>query len=240
MNAAIPRRLVTDAPIRTFHLLFALGFGAAWLSGDADGWRALHVALGYGLAGLLGWRVLYGLFGPRPARLGAMARRVTGLGPWLHQLPAQLRAGGERRDGHWRQGQTLLMALLPLLLMAGLPLLALSGLATYQDWGGLGEATEELHELLANALGLIALSHPALVLASSLLRQRNLAAPMWSGRVTGPGPDLVPHERRIGALLLAVAMLAATWALWRAELQNPSAAPATSESRHGDAADDDD
>jgi cytochrome b len=234
MVTPTPRRLVTDAPIRAFHLLFASGFAAAWLTGDAEGWRPLHVALGYGLAGLLTLRVVYGLVGPKPARLGAMARRALGLGPWLRALPAIGRGEAKARPGHWQQGATLLMAVLPLLLMLGLPFLALSGLATYQDWGGWGEATEELHEGLANALGLIALAHPLMVGALSLLRQRNLASPMWSGRVPGPGPDLVRHERRPWAILLVAAALAGTGAMWQAEAANPSGVVESADHRDGE------
>lgn len=240
MRTTLHRRLVTDAPIRVFHGLFASGFAAAWLSGDADAWRALHVALGYTLAGLLGWRVIYGLIGPRQARLGAMARRVAGLLPWLKALPPRLRGEGAPGSGYWTQGASLLMALLPLALMAGLPLLALSGLATYQDWGGLGEASEELHEALANALGLIAIAHPLMVTVSSLLKRRPLAATMWSGRVVGVGPDLVQNERRGWALLLAICALVAAGALWREELREPSASRGGSEHHHEQFADDDD
>jgi len=240
MNTATARRLVTDAPIRVFHALFATGFAVAWLTGDADDWRALHVALGYGLAGLLGWRLLYGWLGPRQARLGMMWRRAAGLLPWLQALPGRLGGDGAPRAGYWQQGQTLLMAVLPLLLMAGLPFLALSGLASYQDWDGLGEASEELHEVLANALGAVALLHPGLVLLGSLLRGRNLAAAMGSGRIAGPGPDLVQRERRAWGLLLAVAVVIGTGMLWRNEQLHPTAASGASAMRHADADDDDD
>lgn len=248
MSTVSRRRLIHDAPIRAFHLLFATGFAAAWLTGDAEGWRALHVALGYGLAGLLSWRLIYGLAGPRHARLGAMARRAAGLVPWLRALPAQMSAqlsaqlpnGGERRPAYLQQGQTLLLVLLPLMLMAGLPFLVLSGLAGYQDWGGLGELAQELHEALANALGLIALAHPLMVLGLSLWRQRNLAAPMWSGRVAGPGPDLVPKERVFGALLLVACVVAATLALWRQERRNPVNLVEATEHHRAQTGDDDD
>ncbi|MBN8506392.1 MAG: cytochrome b/b6 domain-containing protein [Burkholderiales bacterium] len=245
MNAVARDRLVTDAPIRTFHLLFASAFAVAWLTGDADDWRALHVALGYCLAGLLGWRLVYGLVGPQPARLGAMGRRFASLLRWLASL-AQQRRGLERPqplDAPQRaklsasQAATLLMAVLPMILMAGLPFLALSGLATYQDWGGLGHLTEELHEGLALALGLLALAHPLWVAGLSLLRGRNLAAVMVSGRVAGPGPDLVRHERRRWALLLAVSALMATAMLWREEARHP---PARAAAERSDAADTDD
>lgn len=240
MRTTPRRRLVTDAPIRVFHLLFATAFAAAWLSGDTDEWRALHVALGYTLAGLIGWRLIYSVIGPRQTRLGAMARRAAGLLPWLRALPSHLRGDDDPGPGYWAKGQNPLMALLPLALMAGLPLLALSGLATYQDWGGLSEATEELHEGLANVLGLIAIAHPLMVVASSLLKRRNLAATMWSGRIAGAGPDLVQHERRRWALLLAFCTVTAAGTLWREELRSPSASPDAAELHREQGIDDDD
>ena len=58
-------RRVTDAPTRMFHWLFALSFAGAYATADGEHWRLLHVTLGYTMAGLLAFRVLYGLLGPR-------------------------------------------------------------------------------------------------------------------------------------------------------------------------------
>ena len=63
--SVVPSRLVTDAPTRMFHWLFALSFVGAYLTADGERWRLLHVTLGYTMAGLLGFRLLYGIFGPR-------------------------------------------------------------------------------------------------------------------------------------------------------------------------------
>ena len=52
------------------------------------------------------------------------------------------------------------------------------------------------------------LAHLALIAGLSLLRRQNQAAPMLSGRVAGPGPNLVPHNRGWLAALLLVAVLA--------------------------------
>ena len=48
-----PRVLVWDAPVRVFHWLLALSFAGAYLSAEADGWRWLHISLGYTVAALL-------------------------------------------------------------------------------------------------------------------------------------------------------------------------------------------
>ncbi|MDP3829273.1 MAG: cytochrome b/b6 domain-containing protein, partial [Polaromonas sp.] len=76
--AATPGRRVTDAPTRMFHWLFALSFLGAYVTADGESWRLLHVTLGYTMAGLLVFRVLYSLLGPRQAGLGLMWRKLAG------------------------------------------------------------------------------------------------------------------------------------------------------------------
>ena len=71
-QAARPTRLMIDAPVRAFHWLFALSFAGAWLTAESERWRDLHVTLGYAFAGLLLFRLVYGLVGPRQARLALM------------------------------------------------------------------------------------------------------------------------------------------------------------------------
>ena len=86
-----PGVCVTDAPTRMFHWLFALSFVGAYLTADGERWRALHVTLGYTMAGLLAFRVLYGLFGPRQARLGLMWRRLGSAPAWLRSVAQAFR-----------------------------------------------------------------------------------------------------------------------------------------------------
>ncbi|MBX3638086.1 MAG: cytochrome b/b6 domain-containing protein, partial [Rubrivivax sp.] len=137
-TAKPPRRRVVDAPTRMFHGLFALGFAGAYLSAESEHWRALHVTLGYTLAGLLAFRVLYGLFGPRHARLGLMWRKLAGTPAWLRGAAGAVRRG-EFGAVPWRQGQNLLMALAVVALLVLVLPLTLSGYATYNEWGdGLG------------------------------------------------------------------------------------------------------
>ena len=100
------------------------------------------------------------------------------------------------------------LAVVALLLLV-LPL-TLSGYATFNEWGvfpgeeGLGE----LHEFFGEAMLFVVLAHLALIGGLSVLRRKNQAAPMLTGRVDGPGPNLVPHNRGWLAALLLVAVLA--------------------------------
>jgi len=199
---ASPRgRRVVDAPIRMFHWLFALSFIGAYATADGERWRAMHVTLGYLFAGLLVMRVLYGLLGPRQARLAPLLRRAGGVRRWLHSL---LQRSWLQAD--WRQGENLLIALASATMLVAVVPLTLTGLAAYQEWTG--DWLEEVHEFFGNVFLAVALAHVGALAGSSLLRGRNRIKPMITGRIDGSGPDLVPVERRWLALLLLVAAIA--------------------------------
>jgi cytochrome b len=222
--AARPTRRMIDAPVRAFHWLFALSFAGAWLTAESERWRALHVALGYAFGALLLFRLVYGLIGPRHARLTLLWRRATGLLDWLRQ------AWAGRIDGLRAANLGMGVAMLTLMMIAA-PLV-LSGYAVHIDWLGLDRVTEELHEFCANlAMALVAL-HLTLIALLSVLRRRNLAAPMCSGRAPGPGPDLVKANRAwlAGLLLLAYS----TFIGWQTlQPSDPGARPqARGEHRH--------
>lgn len=197
---AAPTRRVIDAPMRMFHWLFALCFVGAYASADGEHWRMLHVTLGYTLAGLLAFRLGYGLLGPRQARLSLLRRRLGGLSGWVSSLGTATPA-----NVNWRKGQNLLMALALVALLAAVVPVTLSGYAIYNDFGG--EWLEELHEFAGEAFLWLVLGHLALLLGLSVLRRRNQALPMLSGRIEGPGTDLAKRNHGVLALLLLSAVL---------------------------------
>ena len=226
------RRLVTDAPTRMFHWLFALSFLGAYLTADGEHWRLLHVTLGYTMAGLLAFRVLYGLFGPRTASLGLLWRKLAGAPAWLRSLPQ----AASLRQVNWRQGQNLLMVLAVVALLVMVVPLTLSGYATYNDWGDFlgGDWVEDVHEFLGEAILFVVLAHMGLIAVLSVLRRKNQALPMLTGRIPGPGPNLVQKNRTWLAALLLLAVLAFGAWEWR---QSPSGLlPGSAQiSRHHDA-----
>ena len=231
-------RLVTDAPTRMFHWLFALSFLGAYLTADGERWRMLHVTLGYTVAGLLAFRVLYGFFGPRQAGLGLLWRKLGSAPAWLKSL----RTATSLSSINWRQGQNLLMALAVVALMVLVLPLTLSGYATFNEWGVFpGEDwLGELHEFFGEAMLLVVLAHLALILALSVLRRKNQAAPMLTGRVEGPGPNLVTHNRGWLAALLLLAVLAYGAWEWRQSPRGLIPANAWSQMPSGDGERDDD
>jgi cytochrome b len=235
-TAAPPVRRITDAPTRMFHWLFALSFLGAYLTADGERWRMLHVTLGYTMAGLLVFRVLYGLFGPRQAGLGLLWRKLTGAPAWLRSL----RDAASLSAINWRQGQNLLMALAVVALMALVVPLTLTGYATFNEWGVFpGEDwLGELHEFFGETLLMVVLAHLGLIAALSLLRRKNMASPMLTGRLDGPGPNPVPHNRVWLAALMLMAVLAYGAWEWQQSPRGLIPANAWGQAAHGDPDDD--
>ena len=236
-----PTRRIVDAPMRMFHWLFALSFVGAYLTADGENWRMLHITLGYTLAGLLAFRVLYGLWGPPQARLSLMLRKLAPAPQWLKSAVANASAGTLAKL-NWRQGQNLLMALAVVALLALVVPLTLSGYATFHDWGDVlgGDWVEEVHEFMGEALLFVVLAHLALIAGLSLLRQKNIAQPMLTGRTDGAGPDLAKRNHTWLAFLLLVAVLAyGTWE-WQQSPNGLISAGAISGALSGDGHDQDD
>jgi cytochrome b len=189
-TAAGGGRRVTDAPTRLFHALFAASFFGAYLTSEGEAWRALHITLGYTMAGLLAFRLVYGLVGPRQARLVLWWRRAAAV----------------------RHAFVGWMPVAVLGVMALVVPLVLTGYATYNDWGDTlgGDWIEDVHAFIGNTVLALVLVHVALIVLWSVQRRRNLARQMWNGRspTPGAGPDLVTHDRRGWAALMLVAVLA--------------------------------
>ena len=204
-----PTRRVIDAPTRVFHWLFALSFLGAYLSAEGERWRMLHVTLGYTMAGLLAFRVVYGLVGPRQVRLSALGSKLSGGTAWLRGVWRAPTPGSV----NWRQGQNLFMALAVVALMVAVVPVTLTGYASFNEWGG--DLLGELHETVGEAFLWLVLAHLGALAVFSLWRRTNLTTPMLTGRTPGRGPDLVKHNHGWLAVLLALAVVAYIAWEWR-------------------------
>lgn len=202
------RRRVTvwDAPVRVFHWVAVLSFFGAWITAESERWRLVHVTLGYTLAGLVAFRLLWGLVGTRHARFANFVRGPKVVGRYLASL---VRGRPEHHTGHNPAGAWAIVGLLALA-----ALVTFSGWATYNEvWGGW---TEDLHEGAANAMMALVLVHVAGVVVSSWLHRENLVAGMVSGRKAGAPADALQRRWRGLAVLMLAAVLAFWWWQWRA------------------------
>ena len=223
-------RRIVDATTRMLHWLMALSFTGAYLTADGERWRLVHVTLGYTLAALVVGRLVWGLLGPRQVRLSVLQRKLQGLPAWLKSLP-NVKSLATLQPA-WRQGQNLLMALVVALILGLVIPLTLSGYAVWDEWGG--EWLEDVHEFFGNTLLIVVLAHIGLIAFLSLLRRKNQALPMLTGRAAGPGPDLAKRNHGILAALLLACVLA-FWAWqWSEAPQSAAAYDAVPADNHRD------
>jgi cytochrome b len=213
MDTTMNRVRVWDVPVRVFHWLLVLSFAGAWLSAESERWRLLHVTLGYTVAGLVAFRVVWGLVGTRPARFASFVRGPSAV---LGYLKGLLAGRAPHTTGHNPAGA---LAIVGLLALAGLT--TAMGWATYNELGG--DLTEEGHEWAANALLLLVGVHLLGVLVGSLAHRENLVRAMFTGRKLGlPGEGAQRAWAPLGAVLLALVLGFWTWQ-WRSAPQAGSA-----------------
>jgi cytochrome b len=163
---------VWDPLVRIFHWSLVLCFGGAYLLGEDGG--ALHQAPGYGVLGLVAFRLVWGFIGPRTARFASFVPTPGRLSAYAKQV---LTHREPRYLGHNPAGGAMIV-----LLLAALAGTGLTGWMMTTDalWGA--EWVEEVHEALAGGtLALVGL-HLAGVVFSSIRHRENLVAAMFSGR----------------------------------------------------------
>lgn len=192
--------LVWDAPTRVFHGLLALCFAGAYLTGDTERFRDLHLLLGYTLLGLIGFRLLWGVLGTRYARFSAFTFDLPSLWAYLRSL---LTAAPVHYIGHNPAGSWAIIIILALGILTGA-----TGYALDQELGG--EWLEEWHEGAANAMLAVVLAHIAGVIISSVRHRENLLQGMVSGYKTGAPDAGIRHAHG----LLGLGLLAGVIAFW--------------------------
>ncbi|RFP24292.1 cytochrome B [Duganella sp. BJB488] len=200
-GATPPQIRVWDLPVRIFHWLMAFSFAGAYLTAEADNWRQVHVTLGYTMAALVCFRILWGFFGTYYARFASFVR---GPKATLSYLRSMLHGRPQHFTGHNPAGAVAIV------LMLGIAMaLAGSGWLLYTERAG--EWMEDVHELIANLMLAVVLVHIAGVLVASFIHRENLAKSMLTGRKHA-APGVKAQGLRTGtALLLLLAVLALWW-----------------------------
>lgn len=224
------KALVWDMPVRLFHWLMVLCFAGAYLTSETERWRLVHVTLGYTMAGLVAFRLIWGLVGTRHARFASFVRGPAAVLRYLRSLPS---GQPEHHLGHNPAGALAIMLILGLTAAV-----TSTGWANFNDLGG--EWLEEMHEVLANLMLIIIGVHVAGVWLSSRLHKENLVRAMITGYKSGQAKDGIRRAWASLAAVMLVAVLAFWWLQWQ---QAPTPAQqATMQSQaaghHGD--DDDD
>jgi cytochrome b len=200
---------VWDPLVRVFHWGLVAAFATAWLT--ADEIQPVHEVAGYTVAGLVAFRLIWGLVGSRYARFDGF---VKGPGETLAYLGHMVRGTERRYLGHNPAGAAMILALLVTLSgtaftgwlmeepdrVAMLPTVPAVVSAAWADDEGeeYGEGGEvegplkEVHETLAYLMLLLAALHVGGVVLASFRHHENLARAMVTGDKRAPGPgDIV-------------------------------------------------
>jgi len=211
-GAAAVRVRVWDVPTRTFHWLFALAFLGEWLTRDAR-YTAIHVLLGYAMAALLAFRVVWGFVGTRWARFASFTYSPA---KSVRYLVALGRGRPPHFTGHNPAGSVAIYALLLLatiVIVTGL--LTLGGEDHHgplRDSVGYAsaDAAHRVHEFAAWTMLTLVTLHIAGVLAGTVADRENLVRAMITGsKRTHASP--VPARRGIAWLMLIALVAGTAW-----------------------------
>ncbi|MBL6958771.1 MAG: cytochrome b/b6 domain-containing protein [Rhodospirillales bacterium] len=207
---------VWDLPTRIFHwslvALIATGllsgyFAPAW-------WLDIHSWAGYGIAGLIIFRLVWAVFGFEYSRFSNFTYAP---GETLRHLRSFLRRQPGHYTGHNPLGAMMVFALIAVI--SGIVVSGLVSLGGKEDQGPLatvasysvGKTADDIHEILAGILvGLIGL-HIGGVLVESILSRENLVRSMisgWKTRLSSREPAAPrPARPRAALAVFAVAAL---------------------------------
>ena len=208
MNTAPNSKVrVWDPLVRVFHWGLVAAFATAWLT--ADELQPVHEVAGYTVAGLVAFRLVWGLIGSRHARF---AQFLKGPGETLGYLGDMTRGRERRYLGHNPAGAVMIVALLVTLsgtaftgwimedearlaMLPSMPTIVAPAWADddgdEREYGGRGEIEgplKEVHETLANLMLLLAALHVGGVVLASFRHHENLARAMVTGDKRGAGP----------------------------------------------------
>lgn len=197
--------LVWDAPVRAFHWLMVLCFTGAYLTSESETWRLIHVTLGYTMAGLVAFRLVWGLIGTRHARFRSFVRGPLAVAHYVRSL---LRHNQEHHTGHNPAGALAIVGMLGMTMA-----IAGTGWATYDDLAG--EWVAELHEAVGNGMLLFIGIHIAGVAVSSWLHKENLPRSMVTGRKEGSPEQGIRRAWHGLAILMLAAVLGFWYLQWR-------------------------
>ena len=180
---------VWDAPVRIVHWLIALAIPALWWTGEHDQLE-WHRRIGYGLLGLVAFRLIWGFVGGSTARFGSFVRGPRAIMTYAGQL-----ARGEKVVviGHNPMGGWSVVGLLALTLAEttlGLFSVDVDGLESgplskFTDFDG-GRLAAHWHHWLFNALLVLVGLHLAAIAFYAVVKRENLIAPMVTGSRAAP------------------------------------------------------
>jgi len=214
--ASQARVRVWDVPTRLFHWLLVAGFGFCWWTGET-GRLEWHRWSGYGLLGLVIFRIYWGFFGSSTARFANFLR-----GP--RAMLSYVRGAWSIEAGHNPLGAlsvVLMLGLLAAQIVLGLFAVDVDGiesgpLSLYVSFDA-GRAAARWHEYIFDALLWLVALHVLAIAYYLVMKRENLPAAMLHGTRSFP-VEVQPVRRASAARFFLGVIVAAllTWLVARA------------------------
>jgi cytochrome b len=204
---------VWDLPTRLVHWLLVLGFAISWWTGET-GRLEWHRWSGYGLLGLMVFRIYWGFFGSSTARFRQFL-------PGPSSVASYLRGAWVVQPGHNPLGALSVIAMIILLvaqIVFGLFAVDVDGLESgplsmYVSFDA-GRAAAEWHEGIFEVLKWLVVLHVLAIAYYLLIKRQNLAAAMLHGtrdfETAAPPMQSATRLRFVVGLVIAVLL---TWAV---------------------------
>ncbi len=177
--------------MRVFHWLLALSFIGACVTAEGARWQQVHMSLGYTMAGLLAFRILWGLLRTRYARFANFVRGK-----------AQRHIGHNPASG----------ASIVLLLLLGAAVVG-AGWAAYDQLGR--RWLKELHEGVSNFIFMVVGLHVVGVMVSSCLHRENLVRAMVNGKKETTLAASITRPWYALTVLILISVLGFWWLQWQ-------------------------
>lgn len=182
-NSANDSVKVWDPLVRIFHWSLVVSFFLAYFT--EDDWIDLHVVAGYTVAGLIGFRIIWGFIGTPYARFTQFVKSPSTVIDYMKRMA---KFDVPHYLGHNPAAAAMVIALLLSIIavsITGMSIIAAEGqgplagtfFATFNaKW------MEEIHEFFANFTLLLVILHVAGVFFSGMLEGENLPRAMVTGR----------------------------------------------------------
>ena len=153
----------------------------------------IHYAFGYSAAGLVLFRLVWGLVGTRYARF---AQFIRGPKEIIGHLGAALRGHQHVSPGHNPAGGIVMLGLMAIIL-----LITFTGYLSVKEF--LGDFMSEAHEVVSSLALVLVVVHIAAAVIMSLLQKENLIRAMVTGKKQGlPDQAIRFAQYFIGLLLI--------------------------------------
>lgn len=183
----LQREKVWDPVIRIWHWVLALAVVVSWsfgkfMSFDTVEW---HFYIGYLILGLLALRVLWGLFGPVPARFSTFLPTPSRIVQYLKTIP--------RREPSGVRGHNPLGSLAVIAMLLSLTIEGITGLFSDADdffeegplYGKVSDDTADFmngwHHFFADVILILVVLHVTVIMFYLVWKRENLIKPMISG-----------------------------------------------------------